>query len=99
MSAGDWPTIEEFRQVLDVDPDSHAQDVTLQRVLDSAIAKVKADTGAWDDLMDIPDDMLAQAALRMAELMALRPEGAVATITDPTYNRLMFGHMRRFSLS
>lgn len=100
MSAGEWPTVEELRRVLDI-PSAEADEwtVTVTRVLDSAIERVKSDIGAWDDLLDVPDDNMAQAALRMAELMSLRPEGAQATINDPTYWRLLAGRRRRFAIS
>lgn len=95
-----WPTLAELRKVLDVDPDSTAWDTTLERVLDSAIERVKSDVGSWDDLVDDPPPAkLAQAALRMAELMALRPEAAVTAVADPTYLRLLAGHRRRFAIS
>jgi hypothetical protein len=96
---GAWPTLAELRKVLDVDPNSNAWDTTLERVLASAIDRVKGDVGAWDELIDAPTDRLAQAALRMAELMALRPETAVAASSDPTYNRLIAGYRRRFAIS
>ena len=97
---GEWPTCTELRQILDI-PNVEADewDVTVARVLASAIERVKDDIGAWDDLLDVPDDNMAQAALRMAELMSLRPEGAAATINDPTYWRLLAGRRRRFAIS
>jgi len=91
----DWPDADELKQVLDITSDDW--DVTLYRVLDAAIAKVKADRG-WDPDTDVPDDNMAQAALRMAELMALRPEAAADTIKDPTYDRLMTGRRRVFGV-
>lgn len=95
----DWPTIEELRRVLDVDPNSHAWDDTLERVRLSAIQQVKNDVGEWDDLLDTPSCKLAQAALRMAELISLRPESAAVAGQDPTYRRLLSGHIRRFAIS
>ena len=41
----------------------------------SAIDYVKLKSGSWVEGTDSPDDMLAQAALRMAEMMAQRPIG------------------------
>ena len=93
----DWPTIDELKQVLDITSDDW--EVTVERVRDSAIAKVKADVGLWDEDIDVPDESLAQAALRMAELIALRPEAAAAAVSDPTYQRLLFGHRRRFGVA
>ena len=106
----DWPDTDELKQVLNVDNDGGEDwTLTLDRVLASAIAHVKSDVGIWDEDTDEPDDRLAQAALRMAELMALRPDVAAnafrATASgagfalDPTYQRLMFGHRRRFGLA
>lgn len=95
----DWPTLAELRKVLDVDPESTAWNTTLTRVLTSAIQQVKDDIGAWDELLDMPTCKQAQAALRMAELMALRPESAVAATADPTYQRLLTGSRRRFAIS
>jgi len=86
----------ELKQVLDVA--SEAFDETLYRVMAAGIAKVKADRGGWDEAVDVPDDNMAQAALRMAELLALRPEAAADTIKDPTYNRLMTGRRRVFGV-
>lgn len=95
----DWPTLAELRKVLDVDPDSTAWDATLERVLTSAIQQVKDDIGTWDELINLPTCKQAQAALRMAELLALRPESAVAAVSDPTYQRLLTGSRRRFAIS
>lgn len=101
----DWPELDELKQVLDVTSedwdgaaDSGFSETRLSRLLAAAISKVKADTGSWDEYLDEPDDNLAQAALRMAELMALRPEVAAGAIKDPTYQRLMFGHRKRFGI-
>ena len=97
----DWPDTDELKKVLDVDADGGDDWTdTLDRVLASAIDRVKRDVGAWVEGTDEPTDSLAQAALRMAELIALRPETA-ATVgdNDPTYRRLLFGNRRRFGLS
>lgn len=93
----DWPSSEELKQVLDVTSDDW--DTTLDRVRAAAIAKVKLDVGSWDELVDSPDDALSQAALRMAELLSLRPEAAAGVVGDPTYQRLLFGHRRSFGIA
>lgn len=103
----DWPQLDELKQVLDVESDDwdgviddYGNGPTrLTRLLDAAITKVKLDVGDWDEYVDVPDDNLSQAALRMAELLALRPGAAIGSISDPTYNRLLFGHRRRFGLA
>jgi len=92
----DWPEPQELKQVLDVTSDDWDQ--TLDRVMASAIRKVKADVGDWDEAIDEPDESLAAAALRMAELLALRPEAAADSIKDPTYARLLVGHRRVFGV-
>lgn len=95
----DWPTIDEVKQVLNVDLEVDNWTVTLDRILASAIQYVKSDRGEWDELLDEPNDALAQAALRMCELIAERPEAATKQSDDPTYLRLMFGNKRRFAIS
>ena len=92
-----WPALAELKQVLDVD--STDWDTTLTRVLASAINKVKSDVGEWDDDVDEPTDALSQAALRMAELMAQRPEAAAETVNDITYRRLLSGKRRKFGVA
>ena len=94
----DWPDLDELKDRLDVTSEDH--DTTLEKDLASGIAKVKLDVGRWDEYEDEPDDRLSQAALRMAELIATRPEaqpGALAA--DPTYSRLLSGHRRRFGIA
>jgi hypothetical protein len=94
----DWPDTAELAQVLDVENVTDWE-TTFDRVLAAAIAKVKSDVGNWDEDVDEPDESLSQAALRMAELMALRPEAARGTENDPTYSRLLFGHRRSFGIA
>ena len=101
----DWPERAELARILDVVlPEDYAETdplvVMLDRVLAAAIAHVKLDVGDWDDYVDVPDDQLSQAALRMAELMSLRPEiSSTAGVNDPTYWRLLFGHKRTFGVA
>jgi hypothetical protein len=92
----DWPDPAELKQVLDVT--SEDWDDTLDRVMAAAIARVKQDRGAWDPLVDVQDESLAQAALRMGELLALRPEAAAEASKDPTYLRLLYGRRRSFGV-
>lgn len=94
----DWPDLAELKRVLSVDMDDF--DTTLARDLASAINHVKGGVGSWDDDADTPTDKQARAALRMAELLATRPEGGTAeALRDPTYMRLMTGQRRRFGIS
>lgn len=98
-----WPELDELKQVLDVtstDWDGDYDNTRLTRLLAAAIQKVKDDVGDWDEYTDDPDDNLAQAALRMAELMALKPElSAQVGSADQTYNRLLYGHRRTFGVA
>ena len=97
-----WPELDELKQVLDVessDWDGDLDDTRLTRLLAAAITRTKLDVGGWDDLVDDPDASLAQAALRLAELIALKPENAAAASGDPTYRRLIYGHRRRFGIA
>ena len=96
----DWPEVEELERILDVDPqDSDRYQDTLDRVLASAITWAKSKRGLWDEATDEPTDNLAQAALRMAELMSLRPEVAASVNEqDPTISRLLVGQRRKFAI-
>jgi hypothetical protein len=98
-----WPTVAELAQIVDINPNALENwEVTLDGVMASAIAKVKADVGNWDDATDEPDEPLARAAMRMAELMSERPSGAVnpaALGRDPAYQAHLFGHRRVFGIS
>ena len=94
----DWPDTTELAQVLNIDNVVDWQ-TTLDRVLASAIARVKSEVGNWDEDVDEPDDNLAQAALRMGELLSLRPEAAAGASSDPTYRRLLYGHRRSFGVA
>jgi hypothetical protein len=94
-----WPETEELKQVLDVTSDDWND--TLDRIRLAAISQVKGDVGAWDELSDVPDESLAQAALRMAELMSERPSGITLGSSlrrDPTYTTLLAGHRRTFGI-
>lgn len=98
----DWPTVDEVKQVLDIGS-TDAWDWRIELDLGAAIKKVKSDRGSWDEEVDTPDDNLAQAALRMAELMSQRPESPTpkrwpALSSDPTYQTLMSGHRRTFGI-
>ena len=95
----DWPDAQELKQVLNVDEQGDNWTTTLERVMSAAIDRVKSDVRTWDEATDEPDDALAQAALRMAELIALRPNESDAYGKDPTYCRLLKGHRRRFGIS
>jgi len=94
-----WPTLDEVRTLIDVDPRSTIHDWDLDAMRQSAIQQVKNDVGAWDELIDEPDCRLKAAALRMAWLMAQSPQAAVAAASDPTYARHISGYRRRFAIS
>lgn len=94
----DWPDLDELKLVLDVTSTDH--DDTLERNLAAAISKVKLDVGTWDEDTDEPDDALAAAALRMAELLSLRPGAQPDSHDmDPTYQREIYGHRRAFGIA
>ncbi len=95
----DWPDADALKQRLDLNDDPDNWSDFVNGVLASAIIRVKLDVGEWDESTDEPDDSLAQAALRMGELIAERPAAALGGTDDPTYWRLMYGHRRRFALA
>lgn len=94
-----WPDTAELKQVLDIT--SEDWDDTLDRVMASAIDTTKemivGTVTAYDARYTEPTDKHAQAALRMAELIATRPEATPGQ--DPTIRRLLFGQRRRFGVA
>ncbi len=94
-----WPDTAELARVLNVDNTDDWSD-TLDRVLASAIAWAKSKRGLWDEDADEPTDNLAQAALRMAELISLRPEVAASLMrSDASISWLLVGQRKRFPLA
>ena len=54
----------------------------------------------WVEGTDEPDDRLAQAALRMGELISTRPAAPIASLaSDPAYRTLLTGHRRAFGIA
>jgi hypothetical protein len=99
----EWPQLDELKQVLDVTSDDWDGDydgTRLTRLLASAIEHVKRRVGSWDEYTDVPDDNLAAAALRAAQLMA-PPQNRLpeAIDRDPIFNAHLYGQRRRFGLS
>lgn len=105
----DWPLLAELKQVLDVtsddwDGDTGAEaDTRLTALLAAAIDHVKEDVAgsvdAFDEDPGEPTTKQARAALRMAELMALKPELVAGLARDPTYDRLIKGGRRSFGVA
>lgn len=101
-SSGGWPAVTELAQVLNIAPDATVTEwlTTLDRILAAAIAHVKGEVGRWDEASNAPNDNLAGAALRMAELMSQRPDSSIPpTGTDPAYRAFMTGQRKRFGVS
>jgi hypothetical protein len=95
----DWPDTTELAQVLNVD-NVEDWETTLDRVLAAAIATTKEVRGNWDEYEDEPDEKLAQAALRMAELISQRPDANTSSlIRDRTFQTLMHGRRRVFGVA
>lgn len=97
----EWPDKDALLRVIDVeqlDPGDPLDEV-LDNVLAAAIDQVKSDVGNWNEVTDYPDESLAQAALVIAEHLALRPEAATSAISDPRYEMLMHGKHRRFAVA
>jgi hypothetical protein len=100
-----WPELDELKQVLDVtseDWDGDDDDTRLTALLLAAVEHVKRETGQDTET---PSDSLGRAALRLAELMALRPEvaaaltrGGTSFIADPAYNAFIYGERRHFGI-
>lgn len=95
---GSWPTSDELKLIVDVDPNSTEFDVTIARQMAAGIALVKQQVGLWDEVMDVPDDQLSGAALRAAYLLSLK-ETPTAIVLDQVFMTYMSGHHRRFAIA
>ncbi len=106
----EWPELDELKQVLDVEVGSEVWDgdddgTRLTALLAAAIEHVKQESGQDTET---PSYSLSRAALRLAELMALKPEVAAAVagvssgnasfIADPAYQAFLFGERRSFGI-
>ena len=109
----DWPELEELKQLLEItseDWDGDSDDTRLTRVLASAIDLIKVEISGssvvFDDIIVDPTDSQAQAALRLAELIATRPDAGVSRVgsdrmflQDVTVLRLLKGSRRSFGIA
>jgi hypothetical protein len=109
----DWPELEELKQLLDItseDWDGDSDDTRLTRVLASAIDRIKAEVAGsvdyFDEIITEPSDSVAQASLRLAELIATRPDATLSRagadrqlLGDPTILRLLKGSRRAFGIA
>lgn len=93
-----WPSVDELKKIVDVDPNSDEFDVTLARQMAAGIALVKSQVGEWDEIIDVPDDQLSGAALRAAYLLSLK-ETPTAIVRDQVFMTYMTGHHRRFAIA
>jgi hypothetical protein len=102
----DWPELVELKQLLDItseDWDGDSDDTRLTRVLASAIDRIKAEVAGsvdyFDEIILEPSDSVAHAALRLAELIATRPDSVPTGLGDPTILRLLKGSRRSFGIA
>ena len=97
-----WPQLDELKQWRDVTGSEwDGEDATrFTRELAAAVAIVKIDVGEWDELTDLPDAQLGEAAMRMAVLLrANAGEDLPALRKDAQYQAALKGHRRRFSIA
>lgn len=105
----EWPTADQLGKILNVAETPANWTDLLEQIISAAIDITKREVGNWDELVDEPDDSLAQAALRLGERLAERPEVAIAEaiagrsgsalLSDPVFVTLITGHRRRFAIS
>jgi hypothetical protein len=105
----DWPSLDELKQWRDVtgsewdgtgDESDGGGESRFSRELAAAIAIVKLDVGDWDELTDLPDAQLGEAAMRMAVLLRANAGESTALLRDdPQYQACLKGHRRRFAIA
>src|SRR5678815_3343712 len=60
LTMADWPEAAELEKYLDLSNDPASWTDQVERIMSAAIARVKGDVGQWDELVDEPDEALAQ---------------------------------------
>lgn len=100
---GEWPTLDELKQWRDVtgsEWDGTANGTRFTRELAAAVAQVKLDVGDWDELTDVPDEALGEAAMRMAVMIRANAEISTDHLSgDAVYQACLKGHRRRFAFA
>jgi hypothetical protein len=99
--ADGWPTLDEFKQRIDIPDDDTDWDGTesgsasrLSRLLAAAIAQTKARIGDWDDTTDTPTERQAQSALELACEYAMKTPDIGRRISRS--QQLLMGSRNRF---
>lgn len=99
----DWPALDELKQWRDVtgsEWDGTGDQTRFSRELATAISIVKLDVGLWDELTDVPDEALGEAAMRMAVLIRANAEISTDILRqDAVYQACLKGHRRRFPIA
>ena len=98
-----WPELDELKQWRDVtgsEWDGSSDGTRFTRELAAAVVQVKLDVGDWDELTDLPDAALGEAAMRMAVLLRANAGETTALLSkDPQYQACLKGHRRRFAIA
>jgi hypothetical protein len=98
-SSVSWPTLEEFKQRLDITDDNTDWDgdldlTRLSRLLTAAIEQTKMRIGDWDDTTDTPTEAQAQSALELACEYAMKVPDPGRPVTRSI--QLLVGSRNRF---
>ncbi len=96
----EWPDVAEVEHLLDLG-DAPWIEEHLQHALDAAIEGVKQDVGNWNEMTDVPDERLRQAALRAVQVLRVNApdDGWRDLRQDRIYLSLIQGHKRTFGIA
>jgi hypothetical protein len=98
-TAATWPDKDELVQVLNLGSDGSSDwGDTLDRILATAITRVKSDVGNWSDYANVPTEGMAHAALRMAVMLWAAPDNPSLGL-DPVYRGALSGQRRKFGIA
>lgn len=101
-SDGDWPEVDDLKRRLNV-LDVSIHDTEMAVILAAAINQIKLEVGNWDELVDSPNEAMAEAALQRAFEMGSADEVGITrdrfgTVHIPKSNQLLLGQRRRFPI-
>lgn len=91
----EWPELDDLKRRLDITADPSEHDGELEVILAAAIAQIKLQVGNWDEMVDTPNEQLAEAALdRAVELGA----DVLPPRNERKSEQLLMGQRRRFGI-
>jgi uncharacterized protein YfeS len=89
-----WPEVDDLKRRLNV-LDMSIHNTEMAVILAAAIDQIKLEVGDWDELTDMPNEALAEAALARAVELG---SDVMPPRSERKSNQLLMGQRRRFPI-